>query len=106
MVIKHNFNKDTRLLSHKGRPIWQGHREKTPTSIAPKSVTSSKQIKGTTIGDIIKIGTSYVIINSNNEGSMTFGELAKTNGETYKVAIANNKISDPSIPCPDDAHWD
>lgn len=68
----------------------------------PKSVTSSKQIKGTTIGDIIKIGTSYVIINSNNEGSMTFGELAKTNGETYKVAIANNKISDPSIPCPDD----
>jgi hypothetical protein len=44
----------------------RGHREKTPTSI--ELSPSSKEGKMTIAGDIIKIGTTKVIINGNNEG--------------------------------------
>lgn len=55
---------------------------------------------------IFKIGTIYVIVNSNNAGSMTFSELAKANGEMDKVAIPNKKIFDPKYSMPDGDHQD
>lgn len=69
------------------------------TSVAIDPSTNSKQIKKT-IGDIVKIGKSFVIINSNNEGPITFGELAKANGEKDKISKASNKIFDPKYSMP------
>jgi hypothetical protein len=37
--------------------------------------------KRTTNGDIIKIGTTDVVIQGNNEGTMIFGKSAKTDME-------------------------
>jgi hypothetical protein len=42
--------------------------------------------------DIIKIGTTDVIVQENNEGPMIFGELANTNKKEDMAAI---KIADP-----------
>jgi hypothetical protein len=54
--------------------------------------------KKTTIGDIIKIGTTEVIINGNNEGSMNFGKSAENNKEKDK--INTNKKIDPKYSMP------
>ena len=43
------------MLGHKGRPIQQGHREKVST-------IEATNVKRTTNRDIIKIGTTNVII--------------------------------------------
>jgi hypothetical protein len=69
----------------------RGHREKTSTIIATNA-------KRTTTKDVIKIGTTCVIIKSNNEGSMIFGESAKTNEENDKVAT--DKLPDPKYSMP------
>jgi hypothetical protein len=49
--------------------------------------------KRTTKGDMIKIGTSDVIIMGNNEGPMIFGKSAKT--DEGKDIGATNKAADP-----------
>jgi hypothetical protein len=49
--------------------------EKTPTSL--ELAPSSKKRERTTTDDIIKIGTSEVIINGNNEGPMAFGKMTR-----------------------------
>jgi hypothetical protein len=59
-----------------------GHKEKTPTFV--ELATSSKGRKRTIAGDIIKIGTTYVIINGNNEGLMTFVNQLKIIKENVK----------------------
>jgi hypothetical protein len=41
--------------------------------------------KRTIAGDIIRIGTTWVIINGYNEWTMTFGKLVETNKEKDKV---------------------
>ena len=64
-----------------------------------KGSSSLKKLK-TTTSDITKIGTTNVIINSNNEGPMTFDVLAKANGEKNKIAVASTKISNPKYPMP------
>jgi hypothetical protein len=66
-------------------------REKTSTIVA----TTTKRMA---IRDIIKIGTIEVIIESNNEGSMVFGESTKTNEEKDK--ILTSKMSDPKYSMP------
>jgi hypothetical protein len=60
----HRPNKIAEPLGCKGRPIRQGH---IPT--ATKRMTK---------GDIIKIGTTDVVIQENNEGPMIFGKSANT----------------------------
>jgi hypothetical protein len=59
----------------------------------------STAAKRTTKGDIIKIGTSDVVIHGNNEGPMIFGKSANTGEDT-----AASKAADPNTPCPDGAH--
>jgi hypothetical protein len=80
----------------------QGHREKTPTSL--QLVPSSKEGERTTIGDIIKIGTTEVIINGNNEGPMNIGKSAETNEE--KIRLLPLKQLTPNTSCLGGAHWD
>jgi hypothetical protein len=48
-------------------------------------------------GDVIKIGTTDVVVRQNNEGQMIFGESAKTN---KKEDTAINKIADPKYSMP------
>jgi hypothetical protein len=57
----------------------------------------------TTKGDILKIGTTNVVIQENNEGPMIFGESANTR---KKEDMAVNKQSIQKTPCPNCAHWD
>ena len=59
-----------------------------------------------TTGDVIKIGTTYIIINGKNEGPITFGESSKTNEEKDKGATS--KMYDPiqSTPYLDGVHRD
>jgi hypothetical protein len=52
------------------------------------TTTSNNMIKG----DIIKIGTTYVVVQQNNEGPMIFGESANTN---KKEGTTVNKTVDP-----------
>jgi hypothetical protein len=52
----------------------------------------STAYKRTTKGDIIKIGTTYVVTQENNEGAMIFGKSANT-GE--KEGMAASKVADP-----------
>lgn len=54
--------------------------------------------KITTTEDVIKIGTTYVIIQGNNEGSIIFGKLAKTN--EGKGIGATSKTSDTKYSMP------
>jgi hypothetical protein len=67
----------------------------------------SIDIKRTIRGDIIKIGTTYVIIKGNNKGSMIFGKSAKT--DEGKDIGATIKVADPkySMPrwCPSGLTW-
>jgi hypothetical protein len=60
----------------------------------------------TTKKDIIKIGTTDVVIQEDNEGPMIFGESANTNKTEDTIAI---KIADPrySMPrwCPSGLTW-
>jgi hypothetical protein len=87
------FSKIAGLLGHKGQPIRQGgHREEIPT-IA----------KRTTKGDIIKIGTTDVVIQGNNEGQMIFGKSANT-GKEEGIGVANPKYSMPRW-CPSGLTW-
>jgi hypothetical protein len=44
---------------------------------------------------IIKIGTSDVVVQENNEGSMIFGESANTKEDTTAIKIADPKYSMP-----------
>jgi hypothetical protein len=48
-------------------------------------------------GDIIKIGTTDVVVQQNNEGPMIFGESANTN---KKESMSVNKIADPKYSMP------
>jgi hypothetical protein len=48
-------------------------------------------------GDIIKIGTTYVVVQHNNEGPMIFGESANTN---KKEGTTVNKTADPKYSMP------
>jgi hypothetical protein len=67
----------------------------------------STSTKRTTKEDIITIGTTYVVIQGNNERSMIFGKLAKTDKE--EDTRATNKEVDPnySMPrwCPSRLTW-
>jgi hypothetical protein len=53
----------------------------------------------TIVGDIIKVGMVDVIVDKDNEGSMFFRELDKTQKEEEVIAFidnrANNKTPDP-----------
>jgi hypothetical protein len=51
----------------------------------------------TTKGDVIKIGTTDVIVQENNEGPMIFGESANT---SKKEDTTVNKIADPKYSMP------
>jgi hypothetical protein len=53
-------------------------------------------------GDVIKIGTTVVVVQQNNEGSIFFGESANTN---KKEDTTVNKIVE-NTPCLDGAHCD
>jgi hypothetical protein len=57
-------------------------------------------------GDIIKIGTTDIVVQQNNEGTMIFGESANTN---KKEGTTVNKTADPkySMPrwCPSRLTW-
>jgi hypothetical protein len=57
------------------------------------STIESMNAKRTTNMDVIKIGTTNVIIQGNNEGPMVFGESTKTNEE--KDIGTTSKIVDP-----------
>ena len=48
-------------------------------------------------GDVIKIGTTDVVVQQNNEGPMIFGESANTN---KKESTTVNKIADPKYSMP------
>jgi hypothetical protein len=61
--------------------------------------TTKKTIKS----DIIKIGTTDVVIQGNNEGPMIFGKSTSTSEEGDTTAI---KIADPKYSMPDGAHRD
>jgi hypothetical protein len=73
-----------------------GHRERTLTSI--ELATSSKAGKRTTASDIIKIGTTEIIINGNNEGLMTFSKSTKINKERDEVIGTKKVVSKYSMP--------
>jgi hypothetical protein len=47
--------------------------------------------------DVIKIGTTDVVVQQNNEGPMIFGELANTN---KKEDTAVNRTADPKYSMP------
>jgi hypothetical protein len=64
-----------------------GHGEKISTSA-----------KRTTNGDIIKIGTTNVVMHENNEGSMIFGKTTKT--DEGKDRGATSKTVDPKYSMP------
>jgi hypothetical protein len=51
----------------------------------------------TTKGDVIKIGTTDVVIQENNEGPIIFGESASIR---KKEGTAVNKIADPKYSMP------
>jgi hypothetical protein len=70
----------------KAKQTDRGHREITSTIVATNA-------KRTTNEDVIKIGTSDVVINGNNKGSMIFGKSTKINEEKGKVVIS--KMYDP-----------
>jgi hypothetical protein len=57
------------------------------------ATTSNSTIKG----DAIKIGTTDVVVQQNNEGPMIFGELANTN---KKEDMAVNKTANPKYSMP------
>jgi hypothetical protein len=59
--------------------------------LAPNSETEKS-----TTGYIVKIGTTDVNINGNNEGSMTFGKLVETNKEKIKFFALQQLI--PMVP--------
>jgi hypothetical protein len=92
-----NSSKIARILGHKGLSIQHGHREKMST-------TEDTNAKRTTNRDVIKIGTTNVIIQGNNEGPMIFGESAKSKEE--KDIEATSKTSDLKYSILDGAHWD
>jgi hypothetical protein len=71
----------------------KGHGEKISTNA-----------KRTTNGDIIKIGTTDVVIQWNHEGPMILGKSAKTTRR--KTQEQQVKQVTQSTPCPDDAHQD
>jgi hypothetical protein len=58
----------------------------------------STRAKRTINGDIIKIGTTDVVIQGNNEGPMIFGKSAKT--DTRADTRAMSKIVDPKYSMP------
>jgi hypothetical protein len=60
--------------------------------------------KRTSNGDIIKIGTTYVVIQGNNEGPMIFEKSTKTNEGKDNGATSNT--STQNIPFSDSAHRD
>jgi hypothetical protein len=70
-----------RLLDHSAAKADQSSRGHIPTTT-----------KRTTKNDIIKIGTTDVVIQENNEGPVTFGESTNTN---KKYDAATIKIVDP-----------
>jgi hypothetical protein len=56
-----------------------------------------------TEGDIIKIGTTDVIIKGNNKGPMIFGESTNISKKEDTTA---SKTTDPKYSMPDGAHRD
>jgi hypothetical protein len=69
-----------------------------PTNPAGGHISTSS--KRTTKGDIIKIGTTDVVIQENKDGPMIFGESAKK-----KIQLPT-KQPIQNTPCPDGAHRD
>ena len=69
----------------------RGHREKVSTVVATNA-------KRTTNGDVIKIGTTDVVIQGNNEGLMSFDKSAKTS--EGKDIGSTSKTSDPNYSMP------
>lgn len=97
LVPRHKFSKNDGIPGHKGRPIRQGHREKEKTltvAIPESSASSSKKLERMTFDDVIKVSTIYVIINANNEWSMTFSESTKGK----EVAMASDDKADSKVP--------
>jgi hypothetical protein len=64
-----------------------------PTNPAGRHIPTSTE--RTTKKYIIKIGTSDVVVQENNEGSMIFGESANTKEDTATIKIADPKYSMP-----------
>jgi hypothetical protein len=59
------------------------------------------------VGDVIKVGTTDVVIKANNEGPMTLGESAKGKEvSTTSDNKASSKVHNQSILCSDGAHYD
>jgi hypothetical protein len=72
------------------------------TNLAGRHIATNS--KRTTKGDIIKIGTTDVFIQENNEGPMIFSESADTS-KKKKIRLST-KQSIQNTPCPDGAHQD
>jgi hypothetical protein len=70
-------------------------RPQRPTNPAGRHIPTTSN--RTTKGDIIKIGTTDVVIQENNEGPMIFGESADT---SKKEDMTVNKTIDPKYSMP------
>jgi hypothetical protein len=73
---------------------------------------NSKKLERTTTNGIIKVGTTYVIVNKEkNEDSMTFGKSSKTQLNEDVVVATNDKANTskrhpiPNILCLDGVLW-
>jgi hypothetical protein len=91
------LQQDSWNTHQKGRSIWHGgirRKLQHQRQQSVESASSSKKIKRTTVGDIIKIGTTDVIINGNNEVSMTFDESTRNSEEKSKVILITTKTAD------------
>ena len=75
-------------------------RPQRPTNTAEGHMPAATE--RTTKKDIIKIGTTDVVVHENNEGPVIFGESANTN---KKEDTTVNKIVE-NTPCLDGAHCD
>jgi hypothetical protein len=90
-----------RLRAHQSGPRAQAQQDCRTTRpqrltnpAGGHTATTSNSMKK---GDIIKIGTTDVVVQQNNEGPMIFGESANTN---KKESTTVNKIADPKYSMP------
>jgi hypothetical protein len=76
------------------RDCWTTRPQRPTNPVGGHIATTSNR---TTKGDVIKIGTTDVIVQENNEGPMIFGESANT---SKKEDTTVNKIADPKYSMP------
>jgi hypothetical protein len=86
--------------AHAQQDCWTT-RPQRPTNLAVGHISIAS--KRMTEGDIIKIGTTDVIIKGNNKGPMIFGESTNISKKEDTTA---SKTTDPKYSMPDGAHRD